>query len=270
MSFSYFLYILLSSFTILPKNVFVFIFGNLFYLIDKRRKKVIEVNKKLSGIDFDTKKIYLNFVKHIYENIKFSKMSVEELKNYVTFEGFENLPKQVIFVTAHFGNWEVMPMAVGGILDYKLSIIGRKLDDEKLNEIIVKKREKFNVKVYFREGGLRNLMKDLKQGRSVGLLVDQNTAKEEGIETKFFEKRVLQTPSAALLSKKFKIPIAMVFCEPDGDKYKIKVVDVFMEDDIQKSVDRQSKIIEDEVRKYPEEYYWFHRRFKHFYEEEYA
>ena len=263
------------SIEILPENSLINILGNAGYLLDTKRKKVIFTNLNLAFPEKSkaqkkkiAKKVYKNFARNLIEFVKNKKLSKKKLLEKVEFVGFEKLNYPVIFVTAHFGNWEILPIVFGSKFE-KINIVYRKLDNEKLNEEIIKSRKKFNVDVIEKKGALKKLISALKRKETVGILVDQNTAANEGIETTFFGKKVLQTPSAAILSKKFNTPIAMAFALPKEDKWQIIIKDVFYTDDIQKSVDRQSKVIEEMVRKYPDEYYWFHKKFKHFYEEEY-
>ncbi len=260
---------------ILPKKLLINTLGNLGYLLDKKRKKDVFTNLNLAFPEKSdeekekiAKKVYKNFARNLAEFIENKQLTPNELLQKVEFKGFENLSYPVIFVTAHFGNWEILPIAFGSKFE-KINIVYRKIDNEKLNEEIVKSRKKFNVGVIEKRGALKKLISALKRKETVGILVDQNTAKNEGIETTFFGKRVLQTPSAAILSKKFNIPIAMAFALPKNNKWEILIKDVFYTNDIQKSVDRQSKVIEEMVKEYPDEYYWFHKKFKHFYEKEY-
>jgi KDO2-lipid IV(A) lauroyltransferase len=253
----------------------------LFYNFAKKRKKIVFANLDLAYGDSISKeekekiakKVYENFVNNLFETIELSNMSKEDLKKKVVFENLEMVNEAlqkgpVIFTGAHFGNWELSLLAIGAFVT-PVSAVARDIDNPRLNEKIKKIREKFNVKIYSKKGALKNLIKDLKNGRSIALLIDQNTAKEEGIDTEFFGKKVLQTPSAAILSKKFKVPIVMGFAEKKEDKWVMSFKESFVCEDIQKCVNKQSEIIEKEVRKHPELWYWLHRRFKHYYEEVY-
>ena len=65
------------------------------------------------------------------------------------------------------------------------------------------------------------------------------------------------------------IPIIPVFITREDKKYKIIFKDPIFEKDIQKSVQLQSNVIEEMIKEKPEEWYWFHRRFKHYYEDRY-
>ena len=275
--FAYYGYkIVEKSISILPKKPLINTLGTLGFWLDKKRKNDICVNLNLAFPNKSNKekkeiakKIYKNFARNLVEFIENKKLSQKELLKKVSFKGFDDLNYPVIFATAHFGNWEIMPLAFGSKYS-KINVIYRKLDNDKLNKEIIKSRKGFNVNMIEKTGALRKLVSVIKKGENTGILVDQNTAPNEGIETTFFGKKVLQTPSAAVLSKKFNIPIAMTFAIPKEDKWEIIVTDIFYTKDIQESVNRQSKAIEEIVKKYPDEYYWFHKKFKHFYEEEYA
>ena len=264
------------SIALIPKKTLINTLGNLGFLLDTKRKNDICVNLNLAFTEKSniekkeiTKKVYKNFARNLVEFIENKKLSQKELLKKVEFKGFENLKYPVIFATAHFGNWEIMPLAFGSKFG-KINVVYRKIDNQKLNKEIIQSRQKFNVHMIEKKGALKQLISSIKKKENVGLLVDQNTSKNEGIETTFFGKKVLQTPSAALLSKKFNIPIAMTFAIPKNNKWEIIIKDVFYTTDIQKSVDRQSKVIENMIREYPDEYYWFHKKFKHFYEDKYA
>ena len=275
--FAYYGYkIVEKSISILPKKPLINTLGTLGFWLDKKRKNDICVNLNLAFPNKSNKekkeiakKIYKNFARNLVEFIENKKLSQKELLKKVSFKGFDDLNYPIIFATAHFGNWEIMPLAFGSKYS-KINVIYRKLDNDKLNKEIIKSRKGFNVNMIEKTGALRKLVSVIKKGENTGILVDQNTAPNEGIETAFFGKKVLQTPSAAVLSKKFNIPIAMTFAIPKEDKWEIIVTDIFYTKDIQESVNRQSKAIEEIVKKYPDEYYWFHKKFKHFYEEEYA
>jgi KDO2-lipid IV(A) lauroyltransferase len=256
------------------------IIGNFLYLIPTRRKRDLFTNLDLVYPDMSkkekiklAKKVYENFIYNLFELFRNRNITKEKLSKKVEFIGLDKvkkyLDKPVIFITAHYGNWEMMPLIIGGLLELPVSVVVRNLDNEFLNNFFKKNREIFNIETFNKKGALKNLMKAIKSGRNVGLFVDQNTAKEEGVDVEMFGLKALHTPSAALLSKKFDIPIIPVFIQREKDKYKIIFKDVILEKDINKNVQMQSNVIEEMIKEKPEEWYWFHRRFKHYYEEKY-
>jgi KDO2-lipid IV(A) lauroyltransferase len=258
------------------------IIGDFLYLIPNRRKRDLFTNLNLVYPDMPqiekvklAKKVYENFVYNLFEFIKNRNITKEELAKKIELVDFDKVKnylqkdKPVIFISAHYGNWEMLTLAVNGILGIPMSVVVRELDNKFLNNFFKKNRENFDIETFDKRGALKKMMKSLKEGRSVGILVDQNTAKEEGIDVEMFGLKALQTPVAAILSKKFNAPIIPGFLQRDGDKYKLIFKEPIIEKDIKKSVEKQNKVIEEMIKEKPEEWYWFHRRFKHYYEEKY-
>ena len=261
-------------------SFYIKILAKLLYLINNKRKKVVSTNLDLVFPSLSSKekeilakKIYENFVFNIKELIKNRTITKEKLKEKVEFVGLEKvesyLDKPVIFISAHYGNWEMMPLILGGVLELPMTVVVRDFKNKFLNNFFKSNREKFNIQTINKKGALKGLMKAIKEGRSVGIFVDQNTAKNEGIEVEMFGLRALHTPTAALLSKKFNTPIIPVFIQYENKKYKIIFKEPIVEKDISNSVQLQSNEIEKMIKEKPQEWYWFHRRFKHFYEDKY-
>jgi KDO2-lipid IV(A) lauroyltransferase len=260
-------------------NFLAKIIAFLFYFLDKRRKKIVFTNLNLVYPNISkeekkrlVKKIYNNFAYNFLEIIKNRNITKEELSKKVEFEGldkFEQIQQPVIFITAHYSNWEMMPLILGGVLKIPMSVVVRNLDNKLLNRFFKSNREKFNIETFDKKGALKHLIKALKNKRSVGIFVDQNTAKSDGVDVEMFGLKALQTPVAAILSKKFNIPIIPVFIQRENDKYKMIFKDAILEQDVNVSVQKQSKVIEEMIKERPKEWYWFHRRFKHYYEDKY-
>jgi KDO2-lipid IV(A) lauroyltransferase len=261
-------------------NFLVKLVASLWFFFDKRRKKVIYTNLDLVYPDMSdgektkfAKKIFENVVFNLFELIKNRGISKEKLSQKVEFVGLDKVKKYfdkpVVFISAHYGNWEMMPLILGGLLEIPMTVVVRNLDNKFLNNFFKTNRERFNIETIDKKGALKGLMKAIKEGRSVGIFVDQNTAKSEGLDVEMFGLKALHTPSAALLAKKFDVPIIPVFIQREGKNYKIIFKEPILEKDVQKSVQLQSKVIEEMIKEKPEEWYWLHRRFKHYYEEKY-
>jgi KDO2-lipid IV(A) lauroyltransferase len=181
------------------------IIGDFLYLIPNRRKRDVFTNLDLVYPNMPkeekiklAKKVYENFVYNLFEMFRNRNITKEKLAKRVEIEGLEKvqkyLDKPVVFISAHYGNWEMMPLILGGVLEIPMSVVVRNLDNEFLNNYFKKNRESFNIETFDKKGALKNLMKALKNGRSVGIFVDQNTAKEEGVDVEMFGLKALQTP----------------------------------------------------------------------------
>ena len=248
------------------KKVLVF----LFYNIATKRRKIVSKNielmlgKKDKNIE---KQTFEYFIDNLFELIENMNISKDQLSNMIEFKNEEKVKEilkksPVIFVTAHYGNWEIMPTAVAAFLT-PTDIVVRRLDNQKLNDLLEKNRKKFGVGVYDKRGGLRSLLKSLKEHRSIGILTDQYPGDDKGVETTFFGHKVRHTEVAAILSKKFNIPIVMIFVDKKDEKYIIEFVDIFYTKDTQSSVDRQAKVTQEYIKSHGiEKWYLFHRRFR--------
>jgi len=257
------------------------------YVIDKRHKKIARVN-----LDFAfegrldkkereriVKRCYKNLVYNLADFVKNQGISAEELKKKIKIENEhyvkEALKKgeKIIFITAHYGNWELAALVIGAFFA-PLTGVGRKLDSSIMNKILKKNREQFDIEMLDKKGAIKGLMKALKEGRAVGLLVDQNTAEDEGILVDFFGKKARHTPSAALLARKFDALIIPLFIKTyDFKTYTVTFYEPIKtsksEDqkrDIFLSTQAQAAVTERVIREKPDEWFWFHRRWKNQYE----
>ncbi len=257
------------------------------YLIDKKHKKIAKTNldfafeNTLSKREKEKiiKRCYKNLIYNLADFIKNQGISKKELLKKVTIKN-EHIVKEaiksgkkIIFITAHYGNWELTGLFVGAFYG-PLTVVGRRLDSKIMDKILKKNREQFNIKVVDKMGAMRELVKDIKRNRKIGLLVDQNTASNEGELIKFFGKEARHTPSAAILARKFDALIIPVFITTDDfKKYTLTFYEPIQtqktdnpKQDILKSVQAQAQITEKVIRQKPQEWFWFHKRWKNRYE----
>jgi len=261
-----------------------------FYLIDTKHKKIAKVNLELAYEDTltDEKKEYI--VKNCYKNLVYSLSdfiknqgaSKEEILNKITFENSEILDdaisknKKIIMVTAHYGNWELLPLGLAARFA-PLSVVGRDLDSKIMNKILLANREQFNIQVLSKNGAMRGMIKALKANRIVGLLVDQNTKESEGILVDFFGKKVRHTPSVAVLAKKLDAIIIPAFITGNNhSKFTVTIHNPIIlkhtdnsENDIHNCVQEQANITQKVIEEKPENWFWLHKRWKNQYEKLY-
>jgi Kdo2-lipid IVA lauroyltransferase/acyltransferase len=270
---------------ILLKNLLI-LFSRILYLIDKKHRKIAQVNLDLAYEEKITQEKKTQIIKECYQNLTFTLAdfiknqgaSKEEILSKVEFFN-ENIlldaikqEKKVMIMTAHYGNWELLSLAIAAKLT-PLSIVGRDLDSEVMNIILTKNREQFDVELLSKSGAMKGMVKSLKNNRPVGLLVDQNTRENEGILIDFFGKKARHTPSAAILAKKFDAVIipAFIFLKDYGN-YEIKFYEPInientedKEKDILDCVQAQADATQKVIEERPEEWFWLHQRWKNQY-----
>ena len=228
------------------------------------------------------KKCYYNFAKYLGINFILNQNTTKQkILKQVVFKNEHFLldaiksGRPIIVTTAHFGQWEIFPLAVAAHFGPS-SVLGRKLDSSVMDKILRANRAQFDVELIDKDGGAKDILKALKARRIVGILVDQNTAPKDGIKVQFFGKDVLHTPAASVLAQKTNALIINAFIYQKGENLNeicfeepIDISTFDKEDAVQKATQMQCSACEEMVRAKPEEYFWFHQRFKRFYEKEY-
>ena len=261
-----------------------------FMKLKKKRFHIVMTNLDLAFGETKTKeekleiakKCYYNFAKYLGINFILNQNTTKQkILKQVVFKNEHFLldamksGRPIIVTTAHFGQWEIFGLAVAARFGAS-SVLGRKLDSSVMDKILRANRAQFDVELIDKDGGAKDILKALKARRIVGILVDQNTAPKDGIKVQFFGKDVLHTPAASVLAQKTNALIINAFIYQKGENLNeicfeepIDISTFDKEDAVQKATQMQCSACEEMVRARPEEYFWFHQRFKRFYENEY-
>ena len=238
----------------------------LFYKFDKKHTKIMRVNLKMCGYEGSEaekiiKSCYKNFAYFGLNFLKNQGASKEEILSQVRFENAQmvqnalNSSKALIFQTAHYGNWELMSIACAAHFGVSISVVGRRLDSAMMNKILSKNRTRFNIELIDKSGAARGVLNAL-----------------DGIECKFFGKKILHTPAASIFAQKLNALIVPTFVHQDGEISVISFYEPIKFDEnssIQSATQAQSDATERVIRQKPDEYFWMHKKFKHFYESAY-
>ena len=261
-----------------------------FMKLKKKRFHVVMTNLNLAFGETKSKeekleiarKCYYNFAKYLGINFILNQNTTKQkILKQVVFKNEHFLldamksGRPIIVTTAHFGQWEIFGLAVAAHFGAS-SALGRRLDSSVMDKILKANRAQFDVELIDKNGGAKDILKALKARRIVGILVDQNTAPKDGIKVQFFGKDVLHTPAASVLAQKTNALIINAFIYQKGENLNeicfeepIDISTFDKEEAVQKATQMQCSACEEMVRARPEEYFWFHQRFKRFYENEY-
>ena len=239
-------------------------------IIHKNIKKAIpDINK--NNLDRITKKMWNNYGRVFAEYIFIKEFRFGKLSSRIIVDGEYILEKiiksnsQVVFVSGHFSNFELMAMYLDkkGI---KLSAIYRPLNNVFLNKIMENIRKKYICKNQIKKGvgGLKKLMLLKKNNFSTALMIDQRVS--EGILSKIFSEEALTTTIPAQIVRKFNIPIVPVYIERiEGINFKITIenpINFAKDASVKKITDELNIILEKMIMKKPEQWIWSHNRWK--------
>ena len=266
-----------------------------FYHLDKKHTNIMRVNLKMcfaslkdDEIERLIKKNYYNFALFGVQFLLTQNTTKEQILGKISFaneELFNSVLSQnrpIIVQTAHYGNWELFSLAMAARYG-AVSIIGRALDSAKMNEILSANRTRFDIELIEKKSAVKQALKALNNRRLLGILVDQNTAKNEGLECEFFSHKIMHTHAASVFASKSGAIIIPAFIERDeskDDSFKIvfyEPIDMQVlsqnhskEEALRLATQAQSDATAAQISKKPDEYFWMHKKFKCFYKDSYA
>ena len=193
----------------------------------------------------------------------------------IRLEGVEHLRAamaahgRALLLTAHLGNWELLA-AAHRLTGFPLSIVVRPLDAPWLDALAEKLRRGTGVELIDKRGALRPVLEALRRGRMIGILMDQNAARREGVFVDFFGRPASTSRSIALLAVRTRTPVVPVFARRDADGRHTVVIHPALPPPEANGADaavveltaRCTIAIERAIREAPEQWLWSHDRWR--------
>lgn len=256
--------------------------GLAFYYLDKRHRLIALSNLKIafgkelppSELKRIARNSFMHFGKTFMDIIKLPHLGEEKRNALINVEGEENLLKALrekkgaLLFSAHYGSWEIAPffLAKKG----KLSVIARPLDNKLLEKELLKLRTSQGSHVIYKHQATKKILISLRAREMVAFLIDQNVLRQQAVFVDFFGKKAATTPSLASFSLRTKSPLIPVFCYPTSSHaYHLKIFSPLSitlggnyNQEVLKITQICTKIIETQIRKNPDYWFWFHNRWK--------
>ncbi len=206
----------------------------------------------------------------------FPRYSRENVSQVAVYEGFENFDaaerrgKGVMFLTAHLGAWEVGSF-VHSVHGHPLRIVMRPLDNPYINAMVERYRTLHGNQTFSKDDFARGLLAAMKTGETVGLLMDQNMTPPQGIFVPFFGVQACTASGIARVALHTDAAVVPAFTIWDEvlRKYRVHfdppltlVRTDNAESDVLANTAMFNNVLEQYVRKYPDQWLWVHRRWK--------
>lgn len=268
-----------------PRKLCLFagrILGLIFYYLDKRHRLIALTNltaafgpeRTSAELKRTARESFIHFGEFLAEINKFPRLKEEKKSKLFLVEGEENLlealskEKGVLLFSAHYGNWEIAPYIL--TKKGKMSVVARPLDNKRLEAQLLKLRESLGTKVIYKHQATKQILQSLRENRMIALLIDQNVLKSQAVFVDFFGKKAATTPSLAAFFLRTRAPLLPVFCYPTSSHtYQLKIfppLNISLEEDYDRDILKITQIctmiIEDQIRKNPSYWLWFHNRWK--------
>jgi len=261
------------------------ILGMLTYVLDVPHRRIVRTNLRLAFPDWSSEKIR-RVSKRVFQHFGATLVEICQLANYsrsdvmarVRVVGAERWRRALdqnqglILVSAHLGNWEFGTQYTACFMQKSPLGVVKKIRFKPLNQWVHNLRSRFGINIIYKKGALPDMRRALRCDGIVGLLVDQSRRKE-GVDVNFFGHRVPATPAAAFLGLRCKSPILPIFCirETSGQLtvHVDQPLNIKWSGDLRSDIQANTQLITDAVermiRKYPEQWFWVHKRWKKYY-----
>ena len=258
----------------ISRIVFAYVFQKIGPMI--KSKKIIE--KNLTIFKKDGKLIKDDIIKLMWSNYgktfieymflkKFSKTSDHiKIKGEEILNDIISQKKQVIFVSGHFANFELMSMELTK-RNVKLATIYRPLNNFFLNPLMEYLRKKYICRNQVQKGikGLKETINYIKNGFNIALMIDQRLS--EGIKSKFFGKDALTTTLPAQLINRFNLEIVPIYISRlNNNNFEMEIMKpISLKESLntkEQITDRLNVLMEDLILRDPSQWIWTHNRWK--------
>ncbi|PYV43780.1 MAG: lipid A biosynthesis acyltransferase [Acidobacteria bacterium] len=253
------------------------------YLFSKKLRKIAEKNLSIALPELEelekrqiVRGVFLNLGRLLGEFSQLPRLHRENISQVVVYDGFENFAASVqrgkgtLFLTAHFGAWELCPYA-HAIYGHPLKFIIRPIDNPQIDSLVNNYRTLSGNEIIEKKNSLKEILKALKSNQAIGILIDQNTTLDTGVFARFFNIPACTTTSLATIALRTNATVVPGVLIWDGKLRKHRLhfeppVELIQTGDLQADIVENTalfnQILEKLVRKYPDQWLWVHRRWK--------
>jgi len=257
--------------------------ARLLYAALPKLRKIARVNLRLAfpeWTDARRKEVERGMVRNLgwmaSEFARLARYTPRNIEAYAVLDGHENFleaqrrGKGVLILTGHIGAWELSSFA-HALYGHPLHYMARPIDNARVDALVNRYRCLSGNQPIFKNESARAMLKILKDGGTIGILADQNTLPAEGAFVDFFGTAACTTTGiarVALHTDAAVVPGYLVWDETIG-KYRLRFEPAVelarsgdAERDVVENTQRFTKVIEEIVRAYPEQWVWVHARWK--------
>ncbi len=258
------------------------VLGHVAFLVDKKHRDIALNNLfQAYGREKDrrerrlvAKMVFKNLAQILFEIGWALNLESKDFDSFFSIEGLANLRKAykkgkgVIILTGHLGDWELFNIIVK-IIGYPTSFVYRPLDSSAVNAFFEAYRTRFGGKLIPAKWSVARIVRSLRRGELVGILLDQNVAWYEGVFVDFFGRPACTNKGMALLALKTGAPVVPMFLVREGLSFRAEIAKEVpivktgdMTKDVEANTQQYNDVIEAFVRRYPDQWFWVHQRWK--------
>jgi Kdo2-lipid IVA lauroyltransferase/acyltransferase len=257
-------------------------FSKIWFAMDKRHRKITIDNithafgdqMTASEINRIARKTFFYATNMIFETPRIYALKPGDVSKHYTVHGLQHLRtahnkgKGVLMFSGHLGNWEIS-VQLNNIARLQVSGVYRKLDFAPVERYFHEKRESTGSRLYPLKGAVHEILRELGSGNCMALLIDQNAKRHQSVFIDFFGRTTSANMGPAYLALLTGVPVIMYFFVRENDKYRCEFLPelpVINTGDLEKDLIVNTQIfnnaLEGIIRRYPDQWFWIHNRWK--------
>ena len=210
----------------------------------------------------------------VVEQMRVSIRGLEEYRDRITLHGEQHFSAlqeagcPTLLLSAHLGNWELCGYLAQSV-SQRITVVVRPLRGRGMNTYLARTRERMGVDFLPATTSFRECLKRARQGEVVAMVLDQNTRRSRGVFVEFFGQPACTTFGLALLAAESGAHVYPIFTlRRDDRRYELHVLDPIApppdrkRDTLRTFTQDYTRVIEEMIRRYPEQWIWIHRRWR--------
>ena len=214
--------------------------------------------------------IFLSIGRLLRSFAQMPRLTPQNISSLIRYDGLDNFQtalargRGVLVATAHLGNWELSAFAHAW-MTAPMHIVVRPLDNPRLDILVERYRALSGNHIIEKKDAARGILKALKSGDAVGILIDQNTTLDQGVFIDFFGKKACAGTAFAKLAYHSGAAVVPGFAlwSHEENRYVLRFYpEIPMSGDVAEDTQRIHSQLESVIRKYPDQWLWIHRRWK--------
>ena len=240
-----------------------------------RLREVARRNLELAGYPAAEREeiidgVFASIARLVVTFARFPRLNRQNIGEWIRYEGLEHFEEAkrrgrgVLFATAHFGNWELSGFA-HAMLTEPMNVVVRPLDNRAVDRLVEARRQLSGNQMIEKKDAARGILRALGANEAVGILMDQNTSLAEGVFVDFFGVSACANVGFAKLAAHSGAAVIPGFAvwEAAEERYVLRFFPPLeITGDVQADTQRLHAVLEQVVRRNPDQWLWIHRRWK--------
>jgi len=257
----------------------------LVWAVDAKHRKIGRINLRIAFPEMGDREAarivricYMRIGTAAAEFVHIPKMGRKYIEDHIRIEGVENIRQSeeerglgVLAMTGHFGNWELSSHAYGTVIA-PVAFIVRPVADSAWDRIVTERREWAGNRVIRKFDSAKEVMREIRRGTMVGILIDQNVDRHKGVLVDLFTKKAYTTDGIARMALALRTNIhpGLIFRHPEKKFHHTLRFGPAIpmdpnaprEEEVVRLTRRCNEELENAIREDPTQWLWIHRRWK--------